>query len=134
MSGCFARSTFLSRWAASTQCEPAPHAESQTRAKARRGALYSPLIDWLDTTVTQLLDTYTELTPLQAAHALGFVRRDGAPNHRRVIDLVRAGRLTVIDASLPSKDWTIPSIAVRVYLDRPPGFGPVCFPPTFQRK
>lgn len=69
-------------------------------------------------TPAEILANYPVLTIGQAAIVLRKLTRNGEPNRRAVRDLVRSGRLPLIDCSEPPHRWTVAAADVQRYINR----------------
>lgn len=73
-------------------------------------------VDWTKLTPAEVLDAYPALTVGQVAYVCNRLKRNGQPNRKAIYDLVREGRLVVVDDTQPTQRWTISANDVRSYL------------------
>lgn len=74
------------------------------------------------TTPSQVLNDHEVLTLEQCAYVLGLLYRrqgpkKGTPNPLRVVALIEASKLRLVDDSQSRRYWTISASEVRRYLD-----------------
>ena len=74
------------------------------------------MIDWHALTPQEVLDGYPALTMDQAAYVLGFVDKKGKFERGQVHELIRSGRLRVIDPDQPVTRWAVSAMKVRLYI------------------
>jgi len=71
-------------------------------------------------TPAEVLDANVVLTPSQVAYVAGLVHRrgekKGQPDRRAALELIKAGKLPLVDESQPITRWTVSTVAVRKYL------------------
>ena len=76
--------------------------------------------DWRTLPPAAVLDGWVALTLTQTAYVLGLVATKGAakgtPDRRKVLSLIEAGRLRVIDPSVANIHWTISAADLRAYI------------------
>lgn len=72
-------------------------------------------------TPAEVLDANVVLTPSQVAYVAGLVHRrgknEGQPDRRAALELIKAGKLPLVDESQPITRWTVSVVNVRKYLD-----------------
>lgn len=70
-------------------------------------------------TPTEVLDSNVVLTPTQIAYVLGLLhgrgKNAGKPDRRAALELIKAGRLPLVDPTQSITRWTVPANAVRKY-------------------
>lgn len=78
--------------------------------------------DWRTLTPAEVLDAFPALTINQIGYVIGATRRNGEIDRRRVITLIKDGRLPLIDPdpTLSIGRWTVSQASVRGYLDGNP--------------
>lgn len=75
--------------------------------------------DWREMTPAEVLDAYVALTVGQVAYVINAFTRKGELDRRRVVQLVRDGRLPLIDPdpTLTVARWTVARGDVSNYLE-----------------
>jgi len=68
-------------------------------------------------TPADTLATNVVLTMTQVAEVLHLCKRDGTPDRRKVMQLVDAGRLRVIDPTVASVHWRISTADLLAYIN-----------------
>ena len=73
-------------------------------------------------TPAEVLDAHPALTINQIGYVIGAQRRNGEIDRRRVIELIKTGRLPLIDPdpTLSIGRWTVSQTTVRRYLEGKP--------------
>lgn len=70
-------------------------------------------------TPAEVLDMNVVLTPGQVSYVLGLIHKrgkdKGSPDRRAALELIKAGRLPLVDDTQPITRWTVPAHAVREY-------------------
>lgn len=80
-------------------------------------------MNWRDSTPAEVLDRNVVLTPAQVAYVAGLLHRrgehKGEPDRRAALELIKAGKLPLVDETQSITRWTVPSSAVKKYLGVP---------------
>lgn len=81
------------------------------------------MTDWRTLTPNEILDSHVVLTPAQIAYVLGLHHtrgeHKGQPDRRAALELIKAGRLPLVDPTQSITRWTVATAAVRAYTNGP---------------
>jgi hypothetical protein len=77
-------------------------------------------MNWRDKTPAEVLESNVVLTPGQVAYVAGLLHKRGEhrgqPDRRAALELIKAGKLPLVDPSQSVTRWTVSVSAVKKYL------------------